>query len=206
MSGPRHSYEDAAVREIAEWPGVTHRLEIGGKHKRIYVCFRDAERFVVYPTSPSDAVRGVLYFLTDLRKELRAIGAQRVAQARRKPVERKRRHTTIERVTTAPEITDPRADGLASLRDLAERLERASKYPRLVRTVRNPLLPLAIALVKQGRSFSEAAAEVGGGLTRNAVAGACHRAGVRSQFTERKRRKCLSALSAKGAPSTQHRS
>lgn len=45
----------------------------------------------------------------------------------------------------------------------------------------------AIALVKSGLSFSEAAGRVG--LTRNAVAGACDRAGVKVGLSEHRRKR-----------------
>lgn len=46
-------------------------------------------------------------------------------------------------------------------------------------------LKRAVALVKRGYSYAEAAVAVGG-ITRNAVAGACHRAGVTAPLTKRK--------------------
>jgi hypothetical protein len=57
-----------------------------------------------------------------------------------------------------------------------------------------PELVRAIALVKRGKSFSEAADAIG--ITRGAVAGACNRAGVKAEWTERKRNKIAAANSA----------
>lgn len=57
----------------------------------------------------------------------------------------------------------------------------------------NPLHKRAIALVKAGKTYTEAGAELG--LSRCAVAGACHRAGVKVSFDEKRRARWRAKLS-----------
>lgn len=128
MSGARNAYRDAAERELSHWPGVGFRFETGGKHPRLVLSFGRGERFVVYPASPSDSRRGVRAFITDVRCELKLLGAQRTEKERRAaprtpPRARVRRHTSL------PTITDPRPDGFAELRALQERMKAQAQQP-----------------------------------------------------------------------------
>jgi hypothetical protein len=70
------SWDAKIDAELAEWPGVAYRREGGRKHQRLYLSFDGRERFVVYPSSPSE-YRGLQNKITDIRKELTGLGANR---------------------------------------------------------------------------------------------------------------------------------
>lgn len=117
MSGAR-DYLEAAEAEIAHWPGVAFRHEHprGKGHPRIVVAFGSRERFVTFPGTPSDSLRGVRNHIADLRKALREMGAERrevetVAATVRPPKRRppKRRFAL-------PLIQDSRTGGFEALR------------------------------------------------------------------------------------------
>lgn len=125
MTKLHDAYTQAAEREIEHWPGATLRFEKSSKHRRAVVAFGGRERFIVFPTSPSDSSRGHLNFLTDFRVELRAIGARRVE---RSPLtERRKRNVAAPRPAPLPEISDPRPDGWAALRELHATLQQAAE-------------------------------------------------------------------------------
>jgi hypothetical protein len=75
----RSDYDDAVELELSRWPGVTFHREVRGKHYALVLAYRGATRFVIYPASPSDSRRGALNHLANVRAELRALGAQRLA-------------------------------------------------------------------------------------------------------------------------------
>ncbi|HRO04367.1 MAG TPA: hypothetical protein PLS69_12260 [Terricaulis sp.] len=110
-------YINSAHRELERWPGVDVRFEKSRKHQKAFFAFAGAERFVVFPTSGSDSLRGTENFLRDVRAELRALGASRVAEERSTAEHRERRRAAP-RAAVAPVIDDPRQDGLAPLRAL----------------------------------------------------------------------------------------
>lgn len=121
MSGLRNDYEAAAVREVARWAGVSARFEDNARHPRIVLSFSGAERFVVYPASPSDSRRGLARFLADVRRTLRDLGAEREKPA---ASTRPRKARSRGPDPKPPEITDPRPDGFAALKALAARAKR----------------------------------------------------------------------------------
>ena len=125
MTKLHDAYTQAAEREIEHWPGAELRFEKSSKHRRAIVTFKDRERFIVFPTSPSDGARGHLNFLTDLRVELRALGARRVE--RTPSTERRTRNVAAPRPQPVPEISDPRPDGFAQLRELHAKLQSAAE-------------------------------------------------------------------------------
>lgn len=125
MTKLHDAYTQAAEREIEHWPGAELRFEKSSKHRRAIVTFKDRERFIVFPTSPSDGARGHLNFLTDFRVELRALGARRVE--RTPSTERRKRNVAAPRPAPTPEITDPRPDGWAPLRELHARISAAAE-------------------------------------------------------------------------------
>jgi len=125
MTKLHDAYTQAAEREIEHWPGATLRFEKSAKHRRAIVAFGDRERFIVFPTSPSDSSRGHLNFLTDFRVELRALGARRVE--RTPSTERRKRNVAAPRQASLPEISDPRPDGFAQLRELHAKLSAAAE-------------------------------------------------------------------------------
>jgi len=66
----------ATLKELEDWPGVTMTEEEGGKHSKAVLHFKGESRFVVVAKTPSD-VRAVPNHLAVLRREIRAMGAQR---------------------------------------------------------------------------------------------------------------------------------
>lgn len=113
----RHVYDEQQEAELARWPGVTWGREVRGKHYALVLTFDGASRFVVYPSSPGDVMRGGLNHLTDARVALRAIGAVRTSQKRQGPkvarrrtrVEESFRLARLEPITGGPE-RDPWAE------------------------------------------------------------------------------------------------
>jgi len=94
MSAPavkRTCYDDPVETELQRWPGVTWRREVRGKHYALVLTFGGVSRFVIYPTSPGDTVRGPLNHLSNVRQELRAMGATRVGETKAAQTERRRR-------------------------------------------------------------------------------------------------------------------
>lgn len=63
-------------KELARWPGVKHRAEHKGRHPKLWVKYRETERFV--PFSLTKVGRyGLMQKVTQLRRTLREIGAER---------------------------------------------------------------------------------------------------------------------------------
>lgn len=132
MSDPlRGEYADALEREIAFWPGVAFRMEVGRKHCRAFLTFKGAERFVVFASSGSDSRRGVRHFITDVRGELRNLGAARTEQRRSA---RPARSRSAPRREALPTISDPRPDGFAQLRELQARMMNETPAAKVKRT------------------------------------------------------------------------
>jgi len=94
-------YKDAAERELEHYPGVSHEFDTSSKkHSRIVVSFNGRSRFVVI--SGSNRRESAKDFLTDLRVELRALGARRVE---RTPLtERRKRNVAAPRQAPVPEV------------------------------------------------------------------------------------------------------
>ena len=122
-------YFAAAEREVAQWPGVRLRFENTSKHRKAVVSFAGAERFVVFPMSPSDSRRGVANFLSDLRGELRTIGAARSVRAFNGEAKRTTHRPRPARPIVLPSISDPRPDGFAALRELQQRMQAEPPVP-----------------------------------------------------------------------------
>lgn len=64
--------------EIARWPGARLVIEEAGKHIRAVAHFAGKSRFITISRSLSDR-RGALNAVADLKRELRTLGAERVA-------------------------------------------------------------------------------------------------------------------------------
>ena len=127
MSKHRDAFTQSAEREIEHWPGVEFRFERASKHRRIVLSFNGKERFVMFPSTPSDNARGHLNHIAGLRVELRALGARRVE---RTPLsERRKRNVAPPRPPEMPRITDPRPDGWVALRELHARISAAAEPP-----------------------------------------------------------------------------
>lgn len=125
MTKHRDAFTHATERELEHWPEVHHRFEFSKKHRRVIISLGGRERFVIFPTSASDNIRGPLGHVTNLRVELRALGARRVE--RPSPTERRTRNVAAPRPTPVPEITDPRPDGWAPLRELHAQISAAAE-------------------------------------------------------------------------------
>lgn len=125
MTKHRDAFTQATERELEHWPEVHHRFEFTRKHRRVIISLDGRERFVIFPTSTSDTLRGPLGHVTNLRVELRALGARRVE---RSPLtERRKRNVAAPRPAPVPEISDPRPDGWAPLRELHARISAAAE-------------------------------------------------------------------------------
>lgn len=124
MSKLLNIYIDAAERELEHYPGVAFEFDNSSrKHSRVTISFNGRSRFVVI--SGSNRTDSAREFLTDLRVELRALGARRVE---RTPLtERRTRNVAAPRPTPTPEISDPRPDGWAPLRELHARISAAAE-------------------------------------------------------------------------------
>lgn len=85
----RTSFDDPVEAELSRWPGVTYWREVRSKHYALYLSYRDATRFVIYAATPGDNRRGALNHIANVRAELRAMGATRLAPTRAE-VRRKR--------------------------------------------------------------------------------------------------------------------
>lgn len=74
MARKSHPYDEAADREIANFPGarVVSR-ETGTKQRRLVLEYRGQQRTVFYPKTPSDH-RGPMRHACDVRKILRNMG------------------------------------------------------------------------------------------------------------------------------------
>lgn len=148
MTKHRDAFTHATERELEHWPGVHHRFEFSKKHRRVVISWNGRERFVIFPTSASDNIRGPLGHVTNLKVELRALGARRVE---RTPLtERRKRNVAAPRPTPAPEISDPRPDGWLELRQLHARLHAEDDAP---------VAPTMSALTDPGRSIWDVVAE-----------------------------------------------
>ena len=83
MSAPsvkRHDFDNHQEAELARWPGVTWTRTVRAKHYALVLTFGGVSRFVIYPTSPSDAYRGALNHVRDIRHTLTAMGATRTQE------------------------------------------------------------------------------------------------------------------------------
>jgi hypothetical protein len=66
----------ATERELEDWPGVTFTEETGKTHTKVTLHYEGQTRLVVTSSTPSD-VRAIPNHLSVLRKEIRALGAER---------------------------------------------------------------------------------------------------------------------------------
>lgn len=63
--------------ELAKWKGVVgHHFESGGKHPRLVVWTAGGRRFLPYTTTHIDP-RGMRNKISDLRRVLRELGAEK---------------------------------------------------------------------------------------------------------------------------------
>lgn len=101
----RHEYDEHQEAELAKWPGVEWSRQVRGKHYALVLSFNGRSRFVIYPTSPGDSIRGMLNHLTDVRATLRFIGAERLEEQVSAKPRRQRNRTEPIRVVIADRAT-----------------------------------------------------------------------------------------------------
>jgi hypothetical protein len=92
-SPKRHDYDDRQDAELSRWPGVTWSRQIRGKHYAIVLTYGGVSRFVTYPCTPGDTVRGALNHIHDLRLVLTALGAERSVEVKSLAPRRHRNRT-----------------------------------------------------------------------------------------------------------------
>lgn len=80
MSEPlrRSDHDDYAEAELKRWPGVTWERHHRSKHMALVLTFQGVSRFVTYPLTTSDSVRGPLNHVATIRRTLREMGATRL--------------------------------------------------------------------------------------------------------------------------------
>jgi len=76
---------NATQKELSDWPGVTMTQEPnGGKHCRVVLHFNGQTRLVIVANTPSD-VRALPNHIAVVRRELRALGAEKARVVVGKP-------------------------------------------------------------------------------------------------------------------------
>src|SRR3569833_3252692 len=120
MTAGRTMYAHPVDAELAKWPGVTAKREGRGKHYALVLTYDGRSMFVIYPCSPSDALRGVQNHLADVSAVLCDLSAERVSRARSidKPKRVRNRTTPRRMIITDRASGGPRRDPWALLRGL----------------------------------------------------------------------------------------
>ena len=80
--------KQATERELENWPGVTFTQETGKNHTKVTLHYNGQSRLVIAASTPSD-VRAIPNHLSIVRREIRALGAERkqiIVGAKDKPV------------------------------------------------------------------------------------------------------------------------
>jgi hypothetical protein len=78
MNSKGNETAEAIEAEVAEWPGVKVQFVEGSKHPRAKLAFEGKFLSVTFSGTPSDR-RSTLNTLSDLRRSLRTLGAERAA-------------------------------------------------------------------------------------------------------------------------------
>ena len=124
----------ATERELEDWPGVSFTEETGKNHTKVMLHYNGQSRLVIAASTPSDH-RAIPNHLAVVRKEIRALGAERkqiIVGAKPKPVSLP---ATKENNVSHKTKTDQIFDLIGELR-YAEMLALA-EYFRDVATVEN---------------------------------------------------------------------
>lgn len=77
----RTDQDEPMERELENWPGVSWKRSIRGKHYALVLTFNGATRFVTYSSTPGDRASR-FNAVRDLRSTLRDLGAVRKAPAK----------------------------------------------------------------------------------------------------------------------------
>lgn len=67
-------YQQELERELSRYPDVRARFEHRRKHRQVTLEYAGRSRFVVFPASPSNSIRGLQKTIKDVRGELRNLG------------------------------------------------------------------------------------------------------------------------------------
>jgi hypothetical protein len=67
---------ESLKRELENWPKVSYAIEHGKAHPKLRLEYEGNRRFVPFSTTKVDP-RGMMNKITELRRTLRDIGAQR---------------------------------------------------------------------------------------------------------------------------------
>jgi hypothetical protein len=113
-------YERWTRDEVAEWPGAAVEFRKRAKHREAVLTFGEQERFVIFPDSPSDSVRGVYNHVGTVRRELIGMGAVRKERAKA-TAKRERNPGAALRDLDVGEPAPVRPDPWEALQELAER-------------------------------------------------------------------------------------
>lgn len=68
-------YRAELMKEVNKVPGASGEFSITSKHQRLTISYGNQSRFVTFPLSPSDGRRGLKNTITDVRREMRRMGA-----------------------------------------------------------------------------------------------------------------------------------
>lgn len=120
-SPKRHGFAEQQEAELSRWPGVTWTRQHRGKHYALVLEYGGLSRFVIYPASPGDMLRGGLNHVRDIRAVLTAMGAERVAEARSSRPSRRRNRTEPRRLEVVTADTRLSRDPFAALVDFRPR-------------------------------------------------------------------------------------
>lgn len=148
----RTIYDDHVDRELAMWPGVTASRETRGKHLSLVLTYRGQSRFVVYPSSPGDSMRGVQNHLADVRFELRQLGAQRMQPSKRQRAAKRRHRPASEFSRFSWEVPDPDKGPLRDPWEVLRGFEAASPPTATVHRIQ-PAKPAPASIWTRALAF-----------------------------------------------------
>lgn len=77
------SYEAEIEKEVSRWPDAAVAFQNGSKHRRAVLTYAGKSRFVVYPSTSGDTIRGAKNCLNDVRRELASLGANKTVNTTR---------------------------------------------------------------------------------------------------------------------------
>ena len=108
----------ATERELQDWPGVTFTEETGKNHTKVILAFEGKTKMIVAASTPSD-VRALPNHLALVRREIRALGAERkhiIVGDKTKPVSQPVSLPTKESAVSHKTKTDQIFDLIGDLR------------------------------------------------------------------------------------------
>lgn len=118
----RHPYILPARRELNQWPGVTAKHLPRAKHRALMITYNNRTRMIIYPTSPSDGVRGVKNHIGEIRAACVALGARKTARRKATRVRRAKVAAVAPEAVIVPTETRLSRDPWAALTGWASRM------------------------------------------------------------------------------------